>query len=163
MHETALPEAPGAAAGRPAPLLSTPALADPRPRSTPKEQRAIFLGSPGKGGVKMGAQAVPDLCHKVADTSLLLERRKPRLNSDENLQKTELCCSPPPPPKLEHSGQVLGWQMRVRATGPRSTSALCTGPARLQAEPVTAQGCGCPQPSLSNWGRGTETRQRNWM
>lgn len=41
----------------------------------------------------MGAQAVPGLCHKMADTSLSFERRKRRLNSEENLQKTALLSS----------------------------------------------------------------------
>lgn len=31
---------------------------------------------------------------------------------------------------------------------------LCSGSASLQAETVTAQGCGCPQPLLYNWGTG---------
>lgn len=77
--EASLPEA-----GRPAPvnataraplLLSTPALTEP-PTDHPRGA-ASLLGSRGRGGVRMGAQAVPGLCHKMADTSLSFERRKP--------------------------------------------------------------------------------------
>lgn len=39
---------------------------------------ASLLGSRGKGGMTLGAQAVPGLCHKMADTSLLFERKKPK-------------------------------------------------------------------------------------
>lgn len=106
-----------------------------------------LLGSSGKGGVKMGAQAVPDLCHKMADTPLLFEReKKRRINSDENLQKTELCFPPPAPLKLGHLARSWGGRHRLKP--------LCSGPASLQAETLTAQGCGCPQPWLYNWGRG---------
>lgn len=38
--------------------------------------KGSLLGNSEKEAMKMGTQAVPDLCHKMADTSLLFEMKK---------------------------------------------------------------------------------------
>lgn len=37
--------------------------------------KGSLVGNSEKGGVKTGTQAIPDLCHKMADTSLLFEMK----------------------------------------------------------------------------------------
>lgn len=70
----------------------------------------------------MGTQAVPGLCHKMADTSLLFERK----NQDETVMKTHRT-APSCPPALQLSWDILayscwGGRHPVAPVGLRSTS-----------------------------------------
>lgn len=75
----------------------------------------------------VGARAVPSLCHKMADSSLSLER-KTLNNSDKTPQRQQ--------PSSTHrslgpSGQVLSrWQTHAGATGP----VVSIGPSLLAGQ-----------------------------
>lgn len=164
--EASLPEA-----GRPAPvnataraplLLSTPALTEP-PTDHPRGA-ASLLGSRGRGGVRMGAQAVPGLCHKMADTSLSFERRKPRINSEENLQKTAMLPSSNSPSPGTFWPVLSGWQTQARAIRPAAHIA----PSAL-GQPASRPRPSRHRPWLSSTlalrlrERGTQTCKKIWV
>lgn len=131
----------------PAPLLlSTPALTDPCPPTSPEEQHCF--------GGAVGAQAVPGLCHKMAANSLLFERKA--ATTDENPQKQLRALH------LPFRWDVLDGSCpcgrHAGAAGPGVNMALHTGQPTSGLRPALSGAV-----ALTLRDRGTKVQKRNWI